>query len=271
MTGAYFIGFAYYADLYVEASHTVGSDVAWATTTTHLALNAHYRLRMLYAESPVSKLDVTSAERYENLNAVLVELEAAQTEFMYGEGDEPSWFVHSHPRELPGFPGSIDEIPVNFDHTENIIFAQGSTCATLDHAALSHGIYNMIKYYLEYTYDVAAALASVDENDVESYIDDYPPMKFLDTVAYDCLPQGLQYFETFQHKPMTDVSALINGYVHITCTVLLGIGMAVLYWAMFKPLMISVEREVALTPSMLLMLPASVGVMVLVYLVNGCV
>ena len=178
---------------------------------------------------------------------------------MYGN-DERSlriWYDQAHASSLTGFPGSADESTLLFDNNVESPYAK-SGCNELDHGISTHGFYNLMYIYSRLAYDVAAAAESLPAGQSSIRMQTYDPNLELNMMAYDCIPEALTKYRDFHETPILNVHNLVNGYLHITCTVILVLCMAAFYWAVFKPLMISVEREVALTPSMLLMLPPNV-------------
>ena len=259
ITGFFFIGFAYYAHLFMHATMRSGAYLIWSAESGHHIQTVHYRMRMLYSNATISAADTELASRYQHLNDSLTFLEGLQDAFMYGSPyeDLESWFEYSHESLAIGFPDSVAEMAIIFNSNKDSLFA-GTKCGSLDNNSASHGLYNLIRFYVDTTYDVLAAMKSLPPAESLAQMEDYPPLAVLDDLVYECIPSGMDSYVAFHQKPMVDTSNVVNGDLHIVATVVLVVCMAVFYWVVFKPLMMNVEREVALTPSMLLMLPPNV-------------
>jgi hypothetical protein len=111
---------------------------------------------------------------------------------------------------------------------------------------------------MQTAYDLTTAMNNLpSEMNATDYYK-YPLAIYFRQLGRVCLPEMIENFKLSSITPIQNVDFVIHQQIMTASVVLIILFLLLTQWLVFKPLVTSIEREIALTPSMLLMLPANI-------------
>ena len=138
ITLAYFLGFAIYAQFYIDHTAGYGAVTAWAAETSAKIQEVNFRAIMLMKGIQVSLSDVDFDSRIKGLNRTIDELVSYRDAFIYGNDNLrlKDWVDQLSTNEIPGFDPLSTLIRLTFDAPITPDFSIDE-CETVHHAAHS--------------------------------------------------------------------------------------------------------------------------------------
>lgn len=260
---SYCVGFSVYGEYFLRQTSNYGAILAWTSRTSHVLQEAHYSLMMLHSNHTIMNAAVDLPTKLALAHEAIHQLDEQRQVFLYGNTDwhlDP-FFYRVSPVALNGFPAQNAQLTLDLvsPHPhENTV----PLCRTFNNDVMRKGLYNALDYYTDLAYDILAAVNSTaaagDPTLQRRYLTSHHTMHVLEELTSVCFPDLFAVHNAFYMHPVISNANTINTYLHVAATVVLIGALILLYTVVFRPLMKSIEREVALTPSMLLMLPPQV-------------
>jgi hypothetical protein len=114
---------------------------------------------------------------------------------------------------------------------------------------------NSIFETVETLYDIVGAVKSINQPVDINALKQYMPVVFARSFAGKCVPAGMRLFQKFLTFEIHQAVALVGVLLIPLVATFVSVLMLLVYFLGFKPVLRTMEHEVSLTPSMLLMLP----------------
>jgi hypothetical protein len=260
LTAGYCFGFASFADGFLSHTSSYAPFIMWSHEVHHHVQETHFRIQTLFYNTSISLYEDSFSTRQKHLDQTLSTLQDYRLGLLNGHEDlGTKSLLHSiKTSHFAGLPVADDTLNILLS-SDHVRYAVHQECHSIRNGVITHGLLNALHEYDRLANDIVGAVESFLPRDkAVQQFPTYPPLEALDRMAYKCFPILFQQYVDVFFLPAQTLAGVVNGYVNIIATTILIVALVFLYWVVFKPLLISIEREVALTPSMLLMLPVEV-------------
>lgn len=255
LTATYFITYMIYSFAYLQQTSTYGSNIVWSAYVNRMSQETNFDIASLYDNGT---LYGDYSTRRTRLNVTLNNLDVYVDGYLNGIPEIGLLDYYSSIKPvLQGFPSADDQLNLMFDTPSSYIIPD-DTCASLAYTTMDHGILNTVTEFVDLAMDVTGAIDAAPMNVSRALSQNFVSTQTLNTMALHCYPIMWAHFVDFFVSPSVSMGNLMNSTSQNATNAILVVALVLLFFMSIDPLMKSIEKEVALTPSMLMMLPVNV-------------
>lgn len=249
-------GFALYSTQFLSKSNESITYFAWSSNILRLSRETDLRLSLILAEKNGSVFDNTFSRTINTLNFTANTLERAGSAFYIGNNtlSMPDFYTEISRPGVSGFSPFYLVNDIAFDQNDHKLL-DDPDCDVGLQGAMTRGFMNSIFETVETLYDIVGAVKSINQPVDINALNEYMPVVFARSYAGKCVPAGMRLFQKFLTFEIHQAVALVGVLLIPLVATFVSVLMLLVYFLGFKPVLRTMEHEVSLTPSMLLMLP----------------